>query len=88
MRPNDDKMYRKLYTQHNSLKFTDSVKLNIANVIFRARNHSLPSNLQNIFKVKAYDTLLFYIIRIRTKRKMFIYLPSKQYIRRFWTPCA
>ena len=29
-------MYRKLYTQHNSLKFTDSVKLNTAKFMFRA----------------------------------------------------
>ena len=67
---NNDKMYRKLYIQHNSLKFTDSVKLNTSTFMFRARNHSLPSNLQNLFMVKAYDTLLFHRIIIRTKRKL------------------
>ena len=50
-------MYRKLYTLHNSSKFTDSVKLNTAKFMFRARHHSLPPNLQNLFKVKAYDNL-------------------------------
>ena len=68
---NDDKMYRKLYTQHNSLKFTDSIKLNTAKCMFRARHHSLPPNIYNIFKVKAYDNLLFYRIRIKTQRKLF-----------------
>ena len=65
---NGDKMYRKLFTQHNSLKFTDSVKLNTAKCMFRARDHSLPSNLQNIFKV---NTLLFHRIIIITQRKLF-----------------
>ena len=64
-------MYRKLYTLHNSLKFTDSVKLNTAKFMFRAINHSLPPNLQNLFKVKAYDNHLFHRIRIRTQRKLF-----------------
>ena len=38
--------------------------------MFRARNHSLQSNLQNICKVKAYDILLFHRIIIRTQRKL------------------
>ena len=63
-------MYRKYYSQHNSLKFTDSVKLNIAKFIFRARNHSLPQNLHNLIKVKAYDNLLFHRIRIITQYKL------------------
>ena len=32
-------MYNKFYTQHNYLKFTDSIKLNTATVMFRARHH-------------------------------------------------
>ena len=76
-------MYIKLYTQLNSLKFTDSVKLNTAKFMFRARHHSMPPNLQNVFKVKAYkpiiiiiiyDNLLIHRIRIRTRRKLFVYL--------------
>ena len=58
-------MYNKCYTIQKYLKFTDIVKLNTAKYMFRARNHSLPSNLENIFKVKADDTLLFHRIRIR-----------------------
>ena len=61
-------MYRTFYTQQNSLKFTDSVKLNTAQFMFRARNHSLPPNLQNL---KAYDNLLVHRIRIRTQRQLF-----------------
>ena len=38
--------------------------------MFRAKNHSLPSNLQNLFSVKAYDTLLFHRSRIRTQQKL------------------
>ena len=57
-------MYRKLYTLYNSLKFTDSFKLNTAKFMFRAINHSLPPNFQNLFKVKAYDNHLFHRIRI------------------------
>ena len=64
-------MYRKFHTQRNSLKFTDSVKLNTAIFMFSARHHSMPSNVQNIFKVKAYDTLLFHRIIIRTQRQLF-----------------
>ena len=45
-------MYRKLYTQQHSLKFSDSVKLNTAKFMFRARHYSLLPNLQNVFKVK------------------------------------
>ena len=60
-------MYRKCYTQYISLKFTDSVKLNTVKCMFRARNHSLPSNLQNLFKVKVNDNLLFHRITIRTQ---------------------
>ena len=63
-------MYRKLYTLHDSLNFTDSVKLNTAKFMFRARNHSLPLNLQNLFKVKAYDILLFHRIIIITQRQL------------------
>ena len=33
-------MYIKCYTQHNSLKCTDSVKLNTVKVMLRARSHS------------------------------------------------
>ena len=64
---NCDKIYIKCYTQHNSLKFTDSIKLNTTKFMFRAKHHSLPLNLQNIFEVKAYDIILFHIIRIRTQ---------------------
>ena len=64
-------MYRKLYTQHKSLKFTDSVKVNTAKFMFRAIHHYLPPNLQNVFKVKAYDNLLFHRIRIITQRTLF-----------------
>ena len=64
-------MFQKLFTQHNSLKFTDSVKLNTAKFMFRARHYSQPPNLQNLFKVKAYDKLLFHRIIIRTQRKLF-----------------
>ena len=39
--------------------------------MFRARHHSLPPNIQNLFKVKAYDNLLFHRIRIRTQRQLF-----------------
>ena len=63
-------MYRKVYTQHNSLKFTDSFKLNTAKCMFRAIHHSLPPNLQNLFKVNAYDNLFFHRIRIITQRKL------------------
>ena len=53
-------MYRKLYTKHNSLNSTDSVKLNTTQFIFRVRNHSLPSNLHIILKSKAYDSIRFH----------------------------
>ena len=33
-------MYRQFYKQHNSLKFTNSVKLKSAKVMFRARHIS------------------------------------------------
>ena len=67
-------MYRKLYTKHNSLKFTDSVKLNTAKCMFKARSHSLPPHLQNLFKVKVYDNILFHRIRIKPNENFVIYL--------------
>ena len=39
--------------------------------MFRTRNHFLPPNLRNLFKIKAYDNILFHRIRIITQRKLF-----------------
>ena len=40
--------------------------------MFRPRNYSLLLNLQNLFKIKSYENLLFHRIKIRTQRKYLI----------------
>ena len=42
-------MYSTFYFKYNNLKFDDIVKLNTVKFMFRARNYSLPLNLQNLF---------------------------------------
>ena len=58
-------MYNTFYFKYNNLKIDDIVKLNTVKFMLRARNYSLPSNLQNLFKIKSYGNLLFHRIKIK-----------------------
>ena len=50
-----------------STPLQEHFKLNTAKCMLRARHFSGPPNLQNLFKVKAYDNLLFHRTSIRTQ---------------------
>ena len=47
------------------------MKYNTAKFMNRANNKMLPINLQKLYKIKTYNTNLFYRIKVRTDRKAF-----------------
>ena len=69
---NNELMYNTFYFKYNNLKFYDIVKLNTVKFMFRARNYSIPLNLQNLFKIKYYDNILFH--KNKDAKKICLYI--------------
>ena len=73
---NNELMYNTFYFKYNNLKIDDIVKLNTVKFMLRARNYSLPSNLQNLFKIKSYGNLLFHRIKIKKNIRKYCYISN------------
>ena len=67
-----------LFLQSKIMKFTDIVKFQTAQVLYKAKNKKLPNNIQKLFNVRqlCYNLrgkLNFDRFKIRTTRKKFLY---------------